>query len=186
MATLLWRSRFATFATFAAIAAILSGCSSSNSNPPYADNVLDAAGPDAAACPCDPLGDSGSAPALTTLACYCGPSGCPGYDARTREFCDGPNASYFKVTESLYASCNLKVLTVAGMLSGGTSVFDATSGALLGAVWQGDVIRRCPDTQREHVGFAAGAYTVPPSCERTSQRNPCEVAPGNADAGAAD
>ena len=183
MAILLWRSRFATFA---AIAAILSGCSASNSNPADAGTVPDAGGPDAAACPCDPLDDSGSAPALTTLACYCGPSGCPGYDAQTREFCSGPNASYFKVTESLYASCNLRVLTVAGRFSGGTSVFDATTGALLGDVWQGDVIRSCPDTQRAHLGFAAGAYTVPPSCERTSQRNPCDVAPGNGDAGASD
>ena len=167
---------------------MLIGCSTSTPATLDGGSALDAdkadhAEPgDAAACPCNPLDDGGGAPAETTLACYCGSSGCKTYDAAVAEFCHGPNASYFKVTESMFDGCGLKVLKVAGSLSGGTQVYDKASGALLGAIWQGDVVEQCPSTKREHVGFAAGAYTVPPSCERTSQRNPCEAADSGVDA----
>jgi hypothetical protein len=114
---------------------------------------------------------------VTSLPCYCGPSGCKGYDASVASLC--AHSYYFNLVESTFAGCHLRRITYDWGASGNTEVFDTTSGNFVGGRFDDDTPGVCPGTSEKiGISLAAGVYDVDSSCQLTAERNPCGAADG--------
>jgi hypothetical protein len=130
------------------------------------------------ACVCTPVGNASlDSVYVTSLPCYCGASGCKGYEASVADLC--AHSYYQNPVESTFAGCHLRRITYDWGASGNTVVFDTSTGDFVGGRFDDDTPGVCPGTQ-EKIGFslAAGTYDVDPSCQLTGQRNPCEGTDG--------